>query len=72
MYEVGDLVICGGTLGMFTGRERTKEKFDAFGIGGLFVGQIQIVALRCSQSDIPIGRKLWVDRKRARKPNTPK
>jgi len=73
MYEKGDLVafhtVVGTViLGVCLGRERTKEKYDEHGYGGLFVGQIQVLIVR-SHRETSIGKKLWIDRKNVRIPS---
>jgi len=73
MYKKGDLVST--TLGahaIFLGRERTKEKFDHFGVGGLFVGQVYVLFIRDAphwRYSTRVGKKGWIDRSSVRKLN---
>jgi len=76
VYKKGDLLEVCGMLTTFLGNERTKEKYDAWGNGGLFVGEVKVMVV--SEPESPhyqggrrtksrVGRIMWVERGRAKK-----
>ena len=69
MYKKGDLVNIGaGLLASYLGGERTREKFDSWGNGGLFVGEVKVMVVYESQHakrvNSRVGKVMWVERSR--------